>query len=113
MGLLGSEESFAVVGTEEEHEPVQVGLQLWDAVAGVSDELGQGRGAVFAVAGEPVVEELQQLAELSRVTGVEADGLPDAEKSTLRHVCPGRDVVLGRGLQRGVPELRPDLRRSA
>lgn len=28
---------------------------------------------MFAVAGEPVVEELQQLAELSRVTGVEAD----------------------------------------
>jgi hypothetical protein len=50
-GVGFSEELFAVAEAEQEHEPVQVRLQLLDAVGVVADEGGEAVGEGLPLAG--------------------------------------------------------------
>ena len=49
---------LAVAAAEQEDEPLQVAVQLLDAVGGVAGEFFQRCGEAGGVAGEPLAEEL-------------------------------------------------------
>jgi hypothetical protein len=57
----------AVAFAEQEREAGEVVTQRFDAVGLAADEAGQGLVNRAVVGGEPVVQELKELAELGRV----------------------------------------------
>src|ERR1700757_2419980 len=74
-GLLGSawgEEAFAVALAEQEREAGEVVAERLDAVGVAADEAGQGLVGRAVVGGEPVVQELRELAEFHGVVGGQA-----------------------------------------
>src|SRR5690349_22339980 len=65
-----TEQWLTVAAAEQEGEPVQVLAQLTGAIGGVADEFFQRCAEAARVTGKPAGEELQQLSEFGRVSGV-------------------------------------------
>jgi len=96
VGSAWREDAFAVAFAEQESEAGEVVAQRLDAVGVAADEAGQGLVERAAVGREPVVQELQELAELHRIVQGEVhDRCPAAWRiavvtsSRLRWSMPG------------------------
>jgi hypothetical protein len=85
-------QGLAVVGAEQEGEPVQVLAQLAEVVCGVADELFRGGAEAAGIAGQPLGQELQQFGELGGVGSVEPyfEYGVTAFRDGLRGPCNGR-----------------------